>query len=87
MRAPKQYQCREQYMQHSGIAWRVTVLAVINPEYDWAAYISASMEAHMNCPGGMTSEEAQICCQQNGNKLLEEVARAYFPSIKEPYRD
>ena len=89
----KHYKVQHTYMRHSGVRWRVTVAAIISENSDWAAYVCASMEQnpyiHTECEdqeGALDECEAFEMCKTNGNKLTEEVARAYFPGIKETYR-
>jgi ribonucleotide reductase beta subunit family protein with ferritin-like domain len=59
---------------------RTTVVASVNPEYDWAAYIGATPEH------GISNDEAETFIAKNGDKISEEVARAFFPTITERYR-
>jgi hypothetical protein len=70
---------RHEYMQHSGIRWRVTYVAKVNIDCDWAAYICASTE-------DVGEAWAVRMCLTHGNKLSESVARSIFQYIGESYR-
>lgn len=59
---------------------RTTIVAVINPGRDWACYIGATSEkAH-------SKEGAAKIVSERGDKLSEEVAKAFFPNVLEFYR-
>jgi hypothetical protein len=85
-RRPQEFQVHHEYMRHSGINWRVTFVAVVNPGRDWSVYICASLGQHESSEGALTEENAVIACRESGNKLPEEVARALFPAVEERYR-
>jgi len=81
----KQLESKHQYVnppKQGEKRHRITVVASIMPTYDWSAYIATS-----GPEGDMTEDEATAHAAGYGNKLPEEIARAWFPNITERYRD
>ena len=80
----KELESRHQYVnapKQGEKRHRITITASVMEGYDWSAYISTSGPEDQ-----MTEGEAEKHTAETGNKLPEEVARFYFPTIKERYR-
>jgi hypothetical protein len=77
-----------EYMQSGRLPIRITFAAKVVHTQDWAAYVCASGEQDYLEPKQfkMTEAEAVSNCLAFGNKLSEDVARALFPGVEEPYR-
>lgn len=59
---------------------RTTVVAAVVEGKDFAVYLGATLEV------GFTEEAATGAIHQYGTRLPEEIGRAFFPNIAEPYR-
>ena len=62
--------------------YSVILVAVITEGIDWAAYIGGASSIIDDTD---LKSKAQVVALE-GDKVLPEVAKIYFPNIKEPYR-